>query len=362
MKALSSKSRSIEIMQIANVHLDKAIFMNEQYPYRATIASVPQDTPRPLWSVMIPTYNCAEYLRETLASVLSQDLEPDLMQIEVIDDHSTRDDPASVVEELGRGRVGFYRQPKNVGYIRNFETCLQRSRGKLIHLLHGDDCVRDGFYRKLQRGFDENPEIGAAFCRHIFMDVQSHWIEISVLEQPKSGILDNWLERIAVKQRIQTPSIVVRRDVYERLGGFDRRMSCWGEDWEMWVRIAACYPVWYEVEPLALYRKSSTSLSGYSMRTGENIRDFRKAISITKQYLPSERADNLTKTALKNYAFYALNCARQFVNVGDTYAAINQIREAFRCCSSFNIVYFSLKLSVRMLYLKMMLNSHCTQS
>lgn len=335
--------------------------MNGQHPYRATTAPVPQDTPRPLWSVMIPTYNCAGYLRETLASVLSQDPGPEIMQIEVIDDRSTRDDPASVVEELGRGRVGFYQQPKNLGYIRNFETCLQRSRGKLIHLLHGDDCVRDGFYRKLQRGFDENPEIGAAFCRHIHMDMQSHWTHISWLEQPESGILDNWLERIAVQQRIQTPSIVVRRDVYERLGGFDCRLSCWGEDWEMWVRIAACYPVWYEVEPLALYRTSSASLTGRSVRTGENIRDFRKAISIVKEYLPSEGADKLTKTALKNYAFYALNSASELAKAGDPHAAMNQIREALRCCSSFKIMQSSLKLSTRVLYLMMMLDSRRTQ-
>ena len=40
-----------------------------------------------------------------------------------------------------------------------------------------------------------------------------------------------------------TPSIVVRRSVYERLGSFDRRLVC-AEDWEMWVRIAAHYPIW----------------------------------------------------------------------------------------------------------------------
>ncbi len=327
--------------------------MNEQHPYRAAIPPVPEGVTRPVWSVMIPTYNCAKYLRETLASVLAQDLGPEVMQIEVVDDHSTQDDPEAVVEELSHGRVKFYQQPENVGYIRNFETCLQRSQGKLIHLLHGDDCVRDGFYRKLQRGFDEKPEIGAAFCRHIIMDEQNHWTWISWLEQAESGILDNWLERIAVQQRIQTPSIVVRRDVYERFGGFDRRISCWGEDWEMWVRIAAHYPIWYEVEPLALYRRSSASLSGRSVRTGEDIQDFRKAISITRQYLPSDCADRFAKMALKNYAFYALNSANELAKSGDTRASLNQLREAFRCSSSFKVILSSLKLSVKIFYLMM---------
>ena len=71
--------------------------------------------PRPLWSVMIPTYNCAGYLRETLASVLAQDPGPEAMQIEVVDDASTRDDPEAVVREFGGSRVGFFRQPENVG-------------------------------------------------------------------------------------------------------------------------------------------------------------------------------------------------------------------------------------------------------
>ena len=119
------------------------------HPFRAAIPPVAPGTPRPLWSVMIPTYNCAAYLRETLASVLAQDPGPDVMQIEVVDDHSTKDDPEAVVAEVGHGRVTFYRQPQNVGHTENFATCLQRSRGRLIHLLHGDDGVRDGFYRKM---------------------------------------------------------------------------------------------------------------------------------------------------------------------------------------------------------------------
>lgn len=323
--------------------------MSEQNPYRATIPPVLEGEPRPLWSVMIPTYNCAEYLRETLASVLAQDPGPEVMQIEVIDDHSTRDNPAAVVEELGRGRVGFYRQSENVGYIRNFETCLKRSRGQLIHLLHGDDCVRDGFYHKLQPAFDKHPEIGAAWCRHIFMDEHSHWQRFSSLEQPESGILNNWLERIAAGQRLTTPSIVVRRDVYERLGGFDRRFSCCGEDWEMWVRIAAQYPVWYEVEPLAVYRlKGSGALTASSVRTGGYIRDMRIAIEIIESYLPTYLpetiANELSNKAREMYAHWALGTdywagtARQMFATGDLVAGMALTREALKCSHSFRVI------------------------
>jgi glycosyltransferase involved in cell wall biosynthesis len=64
--------------------------------YRAVIPLVADGIVRPRWSVMIPTHNCARYLRETLTSVLAQDPGPDVMQIEVVDDHSTKDDPEQV--------------------------------------------------------------------------------------------------------------------------------------------------------------------------------------------------------------------------------------------------------------------------
>jgi glycosyltransferase involved in cell wall biosynthesis len=316
----------------------------QEHPYRATISPVPEGAPRPLWSVMIPTYNCARYLRETLAHVLAQDLGPELMQIEVIDDHSS-DDPAVVVEEVGRGRVCFYRQPKNVGHIKNFETCLKRSRGKLIHLLHGDDYVQTGFYSKMQYAFEQNPEIGAAFCRQIFMDEHGHWRDLAPLEQMSSGILHNWLEQLATEQRIMTPSIVVRREVYERLGGFDNRLIC-AEDWEMWVRIAACYPVWYEVEPLAAYRMHSISNTGRHIRSGAERQYTRAAIEIFKSYLPDDIADNVARKARETYALSALGTAYEMLTCQDTTAAINQIREAFKFSYSFRVIRQMVRLMI----------------
>ena len=310
--------------------------MSENHLYRAAIPKIPKAV-QPLWSVMIPTYNCAEYLRETLTSVLMQDPGVEMMQIEVIDDGSTRDDPAAVVEEVGQGRVKFYRQPQNVGHIKNFQTCLERARGKLIHLLHGDDRVRIGFYHKLQSAFEQRPDIGAAFCRHIMMDERGHWQYLSELEQSESGILDRWLERIAVKQRIQTPAIVVQRDVYEHLGGFDSRLS-WSEDWEMWVRIAAHYPIWYEPEPLALYRMHSNSSTERNTRTGENMRDIRRAIAIFQSYLPTANSDWLAAKARENWALDALyHTVPKLIGSRDFQAAVTQIRESLNCSHSLTV-------------------------
>ncbi|MBD2089463.1 glycosyltransferase [Microcoleus sp. FACHB-1515] len=319
--------------------------MSEFHPYRAVIPAV-SDRDRPLWSVMIPTYHCADYLRQTLAGVLAQDLGADVMQIQVVDDHSTLDDPEAVVRELGQGRVEFYRQPQNVGHTRNFATCLERSRGHLVHLLHGDDCVLDGFYVTLQRAFAEHPEIGAAFCRQIYMDEQGHWQAFSALEQPDRGILANWLEKIAVYQRIQTPSIAVRRSVYEHLGGFDQRLS-WAEDWEMWARIAAHYSCWYEPQPLAAYRMHSASSTGRHACTGENIRDLVRAIEVIKPYLPSAKAEELSRRSREHWAFYARWLAYQMLAQGKLDGAIAQVRSGILCGQSFKVRLAMIPLQLR---------------
>ena len=312
--------------------------MSDRIPYHSPIPSVADGEHRPLWSVMIPTYNCAKYLQETLLSVLAQDPGAEVMQIEVIDDGST-DNPAAVVEEVGRDRVVFYQQKENVGHIRNFETCLVRSRGKLIHLLHGDDCVRDGFYRQMQTAFETRPDIGAAFCRHIFMDEEGHWQSISELEQKSSGILNNWLKRLAVEQRIMTPSIVVRRDAYEQLGGFDSRLIC-SEDWEMWVRIAAHYPIWYEVEPLAAYRMHFNSNTGRHIRSGEDMKYTRKAIEIFQDYLPENIANKIASQARQTYAISSLEMAYSMLTKPDLVATFAQIREAIQFSRSLKVILY----------------------
>ena len=122
---------------------------SEVHQHYLKINQITDEVKRPLWSVLIPTHNCAHYLRETLQSVLAQDPGEAIMEIIVVDDHSTKDDPEAVVKEFGQGRVQFIRQEKNIGKVKNYETGLTASRGRYIHQLHGDDLVYDGFYSEM---------------------------------------------------------------------------------------------------------------------------------------------------------------------------------------------------------------------
>jgi len=288
---------------------------------------------RPLWSVMIPTYNCAVYLSAALESVLQQDPGPERMQIEVVDDASG-DDPEAVVERVGRGRVGFHRHPRNLGHVDNFNACLERARGRLVYILHGDDRILPGFVDRMERAFEEDlgsgPGVGAAFCRHLYVDEADRPIRTSTLERPEPGVLEDALERMTIQQRVQPPSIVVRRDVYEAIGGFDRRFRSCAEDREMWVRIASRYPIWFEPEVLACYRKHPASLASRAYRTGQNLRDERTAIRTFSAYLPPEQAGEWTAAARESAARWGLALADQAVARGDRKTARVQLLQAFR--------------------------------
>ncbi|MDN3688860.1 glycosyltransferase family 2 protein [Cyclobacterium jeungdonense] len=261
---------------------------------------------RTIWSVMIPVYNCAEFLSDTLISVLSQELGEDIMQIEVIDDASTDANVEQIVKEIGKGRVGYFRQQENRGSLRNFETCINRSKGHLIHLLHGDDRVKKGFYDKISRLFTSNPAAGAAFCRYSAIDEEGKKLYDSKVIQQEEGILMSSLLKIASEQNIQYAAMVVKREVYEQVGSFYG--VNYGEDWEMWVRIAKHYPVAHSPEVLAEYRKHKGSISWPKKEDGQTTKDLAYVIKLIEQHLPSVNK-NIMASAKRNCALFCLTKA-----------------------------------------------------
>ena len=277
--------------------------MTRHEEFVARFPPVPSDAPRPRWSVLVPTYNCATYLEEALGSILAQDPGRDHMEIIVVDDCSTRDDPEEVVRRIGRGRVDFIRQQQNVGKVLNYETGLRKSRGHLIHQLHGDDRVRPGFYEAMENAFAELPETGAIFCDSFIIDESGSLTGHTGDDDSTTRLMEGWLEKIYVEQQIQTPSMVLRRNVYEQLGGFDRRLDLC-EDWEMWIRVASSYPVGFLGQRLAEYRVSSSSTSTAGMVEGKVAAALREVMRIVDAYVPSDIVTRLREERNRQAAQY----------------------------------------------------------
>jgi hypothetical protein len=296
------------------------------------VSLVPVGLERPFWSVMIPIYNCRDdYLRETLRSVLCQDPGIADMQIEVIDNCSTIGDPEAVVRVMSDGRIEYHRQPVNVGIIENFNACINRARGQWVHILHGDDTVRSDFYSSARSGIMAHPEVGAAFCRTIYMDQDGQWTGLAELEGRTPGILDSsFAERQLLDQRIQFVAIVVRRSTYEDLGGFRSSLpNCL--DWDMWKRIALTKAVYYNPEPMACYRLHMAAQSSRLIATGENVVEERRSIEYSCAELPPEYAPFIRRAAKKAAGVRALRRALHLWKNGQRPAAWRQFTEGMRC-------------------------------
>jgi len=269
----------------------------------------------PTWSVMIPAFNCAKYLRGTLQSVMSQALPAADMQICVVDDCSTMDDPEAVVREVGGGRVEFFRQPRNVGVTRNFNECVRRARGTLLHLLHGDDFVLRDFYSHVADAASRHPECGLFFTRAFFVDETGAIDDLTPrLKHLESG--GTSLSPITAGCPVQTPSVVVRRTAYERAGMFDESLVHTA-DWEMWLRGTALCGALAINEPLACYRVFAAAHSSGLRRKADNLRDYQRMVRQASRYLPDVDERQIATWI----AQCALQQARGFEARGDSEAA-----------------------------------------
>jgi glycosyltransferase involved in cell wall biosynthesis len=314
-------------------------------PHIAPIALAEE---RPDWSVMIPSFNCGNFLRQAIESVLSQDKGADLMQIEVVDDYSTDIDVRKLVEELGGGRISFFRQEMNVGSLRNFETCINRAKGKYIHILHGDDYTDPGFYDEIEMMFSKFPAAGAACTGFTHVTENNEFITESDILKGEPRILPDWLNIIGSKQRLQTPAVVVKREVFEKLGSFYG--VHYGEDWEMWVRIASRYPVVLSPKQLAHYRIHGSNISSNYFKNGQNIRDIRTVLKTISTHLPANIRARINRRSRKYWSEY-------FAHATDlTYGryklprqALRQAIEAFKLYPGRVSFYFLVKTSIKVI-------------
>lgn len=296
------------------------------------------DPHRPFWSVKIPTFRArTDYLEKTLRSILDQAPDPETMEIEVVDDCSPQGSPEELARRLGAGRIQVHSNSTNLGLAGIWNMCVERAKGRWVHILHQDDVVLPGFYDALRRGIEQHPEVGAAFCRHAYIDEDGHWCGLGPIERREPGLMEGWLSRGGAPVDIQTPSIVVQRSVYEQLGGFLPEL-CYALDWEMWRRIAARFAFYYEPRIHACYRVHRSSVTSQLRKQASDIKDIRRAIDIVAGYLPADSDGHVIDRVKEHFALWALENGQRLIERSEYQAAFAQMRGALRCSSSLKVL------------------------
>jgi GT2 family glycosyltransferase len=286
--------------------------------------------PVPFWSVMIPTYNApVSYLEAALKSVLDQDPGPADMQIQIVDDCSPQGAPLATIGRMGGGRVEFFQNRQNLGLAATWNECIKRAIGQCVHILHQDDLVKPGFYARLRCGLEAHPEVGAAFCRHAFIDEYGNETGISDLEAVTAGKLADFHLKMARANKIQFASIAVRKSTYEHVAPFNRDFP-FVLDWDMWLRISLLKPIWYEPSVMACYRFHDSAATSRIQRSAEDVRDIDHFLKHAENYFTNSEASTLLAEARKTCAVRAVDTANRFLENGERSAAFRQLFAGWR--------------------------------
>ena len=261
---------------------------------------------RPRWSVMIPAYNSARTIAETLRSVLAQAQAPREMQIAVVDNVSTDETLAIAKNTIAAHgltrRVEIHQNPSNLGMVGNFNSCLRLARGEVIHLLHADDFIQPGFYAAIEARMRQHPEAEIFAARVITIDPHGE-LECVTNRLARQGALTVF--DAAYENHLYPPGVVVRRSGYERVGGYSNVIS-YLPDWEMWTRLLEHLPGVFINQLLACYRQNPGNATDYFSRTARDLTDMMRFGDVLARRVPNFSHDHW-RGCIKRHAEWGMN-------------------------------------------------------
>lgn len=209
----------------------------------------------PAVSVVIPAHNAAPWLGDTIRSVLAQTYRD--FELIVVNDGST-DRTGAVISGFG-DKIRCVDQ-LNQGLPAARNAGIRNALGEWIALLDADDLwLADKLERQISL-LGEAERLAWVYCNaYVFDDTTG--TTTSMLNAGRRLAEGDILRQLFLSNFIGTPTPVIRRDVFEDVGMFDETIVPLGEDWDMWLRIAARHPIGLVRRPLARYRVRRASLS-----------------------------------------------------------------------------------------------------
>jgi len=191
-------------------------------------------------SICIPTYNKSDTIEYTILSVIKQSYSK--WELLIIDD-SDNTYTEKLVEKFSSfdSRIKYIKNKERLGLVRNWNECITQSNYDYVYILHHDDLLMPGVLASYNNFSNEYPQCGLIHsnCNYITLPYYKKTIGITQ-DKPIIQKGDEVVEKILFNNNLAWTSVMVKRECYNNLGGFDE--SAWvSPDWEMWARIGKDY-------------------------------------------------------------------------------------------------------------------------
>ncbi len=265
-------------------------------------------------SVVIPCYNYASFLKEAIDSALSQSYAAH--EVIVVDDGSS-DDTTAVAKTFGDQIQYIRTENRGVSAARN--TGVKAATGDLIAFLDADDRWLPEKLERQVAMFEADPSLGLVHARSRVFNGSTGRTKCAPATQK-----DYSLHGLLANCGISSPSAVVPRAVFDKVGYFDKDLSN-AADWNMWLRIAAEYKVACCPEILVEYREHRNSMSHR-----DEGKQFRECLEVIDQGARTHRLclqcwTSAWRARIRHGALYFHNCAdgaRVHERAGDRWTGI----------------------------------------
>ncbi|MDQ3621526.1 MAG: glycosyltransferase family 2 protein [Verrucomicrobiota bacterium] len=227
----------------------------------------------PKLSVLIPSYNHAQYLEQRIESVLNQSFTD--FEIIILDDHST-DQSRDIIEKYrGNNKIReiLYNQVNSGSTFKQWEKGISLCQGEYIWIAESDDWCEPSFLETVLGGVLENKDCVLGFC-------QSYCLEDTNVIRWQSGAayLSNCMEgETFIKKHMVTGTAIFnasmavwKRDVHSQLSKEFLNFKYCG-DWLFWIEICRHGRVFISGKLLNYFRKHSSDVSGKAIESGDDL-------------------------------------------------------------------------------------------
>jgi len=210
-------------------------------------------------SVIMPCFNHARFLRESVSSILKQSFAD--LELVVVDDCS-RDASWDVIKELSScdSRVVPIKHKFNQGASSARNSGLRLAKGEFIGFCDADDIWEEDKLRCQKKALESNPRYGVTYCDASIVDEngKSTGNNFSSQFPPPNNASGNLFGYLITRNFVNMPSVLMRSQCVNDSGYFDQHIK-WVEDWWYWIKLSRSHRFLYEPEPLVRYRIHSQS-------------------------------------------------------------------------------------------------------